>query len=129
MESDLYSAAQAGAASRSSFTGGLNMPHVLAKLTGVKFADVKQQLETDASAYAEHGMYLEHLWKNADDSSEVLFLLRVNDLNHCKQLMNRVHAEARRADPDAKLPQMVFLDGPEVIIPEGAAAAERYVGG
>jgi hypothetical protein len=105
------------------------MPHVLAKLTGVKFADVKQQLETDASGHAEHGMYLEHLWKNADDPSEVLFLLRVNDLNHCKQLMNRVHAEARRADPDAKLPQMVFLDGPETIIAEGTAAAERYVGG
>jgi hypothetical protein len=88
------------------------MAHVLAKLTGVKFADVKQQLETDKPGHAEQGMYLEHLWKNADDPNEVLFLFRVNDLNHCKQLMNRVHAEARQKDPNAKLPEVVFLDEP-----------------
>lgn len=85
------------------------MAHVLAKLNGVKFADVKRQLETDAAGHAEQGMFLEHLWKNTDDPNEVLFLFRVNDLNHCKELMNRVHAEARREDPNAKLPQMVFL--------------------
>jgi hypothetical protein len=33
------------------------MAHVLAKLTGVKFADVKQQLETDKPGHAEQGMY------------------------------------------------------------------------
>jgi hypothetical protein len=86
------------------------MAHVLAKLTGVKLADVKQQLEIDGSAHAEQGMYLEHLWRNADNPNEVLFLFRVKDLNHCKQLMSKVHAEARHKDPNAKLPDMVFLD-------------------
>jgi hypothetical protein len=33
------------------------MAHVLAKLTGVKLADVKHQLETDASSHAEQGMH------------------------------------------------------------------------
>lgn len=89
------------------------MPHVVAKLTGVKFADVKRQLETDAPGHAEQGMYLEHLWRNADDPNEVLFLFRVDDLNHCKQLMNRVHAEARAKDPNAKLPQIIFWMTPE----------------
>jgi len=86
------------------------MSHVLAKLNGVRFADIKQKLEEDASGHAEQGMYLEHLWRNADDPNEVLFLFRVNDLKHCKQLMNRVHAEACQEDPNAKLPQMIFLD-------------------
>jgi len=86
------------------------MAHVLAKLNDVKFADVKQQLEKDAPGHADQGMYLEHLWRNTDDPNEVLFLFRVNDLNHCKQLMNRVHAQARQEDPNAKLPQVVFLD-------------------
>jgi hypothetical protein len=85
------------------------MAHVLAKLSGVKFADVRQQLEKDASAHAEQGMYLDHLWKNVDDPNEVLFLFRVNDLNHCKQLMNRIHAQARQQDPNVNLPQMTFL--------------------
>lgn len=87
------------------------MSHVLAKLSGVRFTDIKQKLEEDASGHAEQGMYLEHLWKNADDPNEVLFLFLVNDLNHCKQLMNKVHAEARQENPNAKLPQMIFLDG------------------
>lgn len=85
------------------------MAHVLAKLTGVKLADVKQQLEIDRSGHAEQGMYLERLWTNADNPDEVLFLFRVNDLNHCQQLMKKVHAEARQKDPNAKLPEMVFL--------------------
>ena len=50
------------------------MAHVLAKLTGAKLTDVKQQLERDAAAYAEQGMVLEHLRKNADESEEILFL-------------------------------------------------------
>lgn len=86
------------------------MAHVLAKLNGVRFADVKQKLEEDAPGHAEQGMYLEHLWNNANDPNEVLFLFRVNDLDHCKQLMNRMHAEARQQDPNAKLPQLIFLD-------------------
>jgi hypothetical protein len=85
------------------------MAHVLAKLTGVKLADVKRQLEKDAEAHAAQGMYLEHLWKNADSPDEVLFLFRVDDLDHCMQLMNTTHAQARQQDPNAKLPQMTFL--------------------
>jgi hypothetical protein len=86
------------------------MGHVLARLIDVKFEDVKQKLEEDAAAHAEQGMYLEHLWKNTDEHNEALFLFRVNDLNHCRQLMNRVHTEARQKDPNAKLPHITFLE-------------------
>ena len=86
------------------------MAHVLAKLSGVKLADVKHQLETDASDHAEQGMYVEHLWRNSDNPDEILFLFRVNDLNHCKQMMNKIHADVRRENPDATLPDVIFLD-------------------
>ena len=92
-------------------TEGLNMAHVLAKLTGVKLADVKQQLEKDAADHAEQGMVLEHLWHNAEDPSEVLFLFRVKDLEHCRQLTRKVHEQARQDNPDMPLPDMTFLDG------------------
>jgi hypothetical protein len=85
------------------------MSHILARLSGVRIADVRRQLEKDASGHAEQGMYLEHLWKNSEEPDEVLFLFRVDDLNRCKQLMNRIHAEARQTDPNAVLPQVVFL--------------------
>lgn len=85
------------------------MAHVLAKLAGVTLADVKHQLAIDASAHAEQGMYLERLWTNSDRPGEVLFLFRVDDLDRCKQRMNRIHAEALQADPNAKLPEVVYL--------------------
>lgn len=87
------------------------MAHVLAKLTGVKLADVKQQLEKDAANHAGQGMYLEHLWHNAEDPAEVLFLFLVKDLEHCRQLTRKTYAQARQENPDVQLPQMTFLDG------------------
>jgi hypothetical protein len=86
------------------------MPHVLARLKDVRFEDVRKKLMEDAPAHARDGMYLEHLWKNADEPKEVLFLFRVDDLDHCKRKMSELHAEARRKDPKAKLPETTFLD-------------------
>ena len=87
------------------------MAHMLAKLTAVDVSNVKQKLAADASGHAEQGMHLEHLWRNADHPNEVLFLFRVDDLDRCKQLMERAHLEARLEDPHAKLPETIFLDG------------------
>ncbi|MFC5522507.1 hypothetical protein [Polaromonas jejuensis] len=87
------------------------MAHVLAKLTGVKLADVKQQLEKDAADHAEQGMVLEHLWQNAEAPGEVLFLFQVDDLDHCRQRIRKVHAQARQDNPDMPLPDMTFLEG------------------
>jgi len=87
------------------------MAHVLAKLTGAPLPAVKQQLEHDAAEHAEQGMYLEHLWQNADKPEEVLFVFQVKDLAHCQQRMREVHAQVRAKNPDAPLPELTFLDG------------------
>ena len=87
------------------------MAHVLAKLTGAPLAAVKQQLEHDAAEHAEQGMYLEHLWQNADKPEEVLFLFQVKDLAHCQQRIGEMHAKARAENPGTPLPEMTFLDG------------------
>jgi hypothetical protein len=85
--------------------------HVLLKLRDVRFEDVKQKLKADASGHNAQGMYLEHVWRNAEDPVEVLFLFRVDDLEHVMQMMKSVHAAALEEDPNAKLPQATFLDG------------------
>ena len=89
------------------------MAHVLARLNGVKFEAIKQKLGEDATEHAENGMYREHLWRNFDNANEVVFLFRVNDLNHCKELMKKRHGEALQKDPNAKLPELTFLDAPQ----------------
>jgi hypothetical protein len=87
------------------------MAHVLAKLRGARLADVKAQLDKDAASHAEQGMYLEHLWQNAEDPAEVMFLFQVTDLDHCRQLVKKTHAQARQQDPAVNLPEMTFLEG------------------
>jgi hypothetical protein len=87
------------------------MAHVLAKLTGAPLAAVKQQLENDAAEHAEQGMYLEHLWQNAENPEEVFFLFQVKDLAHCRQRIHQMHAQARAENPGVPLPEMTFLDG------------------
>lgn len=86
------------------------MAHVLAKLRGVKIEVIKQVLAQDAPQHAREGLYLEHLWQNADDADEVQFIFRATDLDHAKQFINRVHTQALKENPDASLPHMTFLE-------------------
>ncbi len=87
------------------------MSHVLAKLKGVKLADIEKALKEDAKVHANEGLFLEHLWQNDDDENEVLFLFRADDLSHAKHYIKKVHSKALVENPDVNLPQMVFLEG------------------
>ena len=46
------------------------MPHMLAKITGIKAEVIKGILKAQARGHADQGLYLEHLWKNADDQDD-----------------------------------------------------------
>ena len=86
------------------------MPHILAKLKGVKFEDIKNLLKEHAPQHDKEGLYLEHIWQNADDQNEVLFLFKANDLSHARQYIQQVHSQALKENPKANLPQMTFLE-------------------
>lgn len=86
------------------------MPHILTKLKGAKFEDIKKLLKEHAPMHAKEGMYLEYIWQNADDSNEVLFLFKVNELSHARQFINKVHSQALKENPEANLPKMTFLE-------------------
>lgn len=87
------------------------MPHMLARLRDVPYADIERILRADAPQHAEQGLRLEHLWQNADDPDEVLFLFRVDDLGVAKRFIDRAHGEALDKVADARLPVMTFLEG------------------
>ena len=86
------------------------MPHILARLKGVNVEDIKRVLEADAPQHAEQGLFLEHLWQNADDSEEIVFLFRIDNLGKAKEFINKVHTEAIAKNPQANLPYMTFLE-------------------
>ena len=52
------------------------MSHILARLRNVKFDLIESVLKADAPQHAKEGLFLKHLWQNADDSNEVLFLFQ-----------------------------------------------------
>ena len=86
------------------------MPHILARLKGVNLEDIKKLMKNDAPQHAEQGLYLEHLWQNVDDSEEVVFLFRIENLRKAKEFINKVHTEAIAKNPQANLPYMTFLE-------------------
>lgn len=85
------------------------MAHILNKMTAPIEA-VKKQLEVDKESHAAQGMYLEHLWVNDDNPDEVFFLFRVDDLNQCKNSIEKVYEKVRKENPDAVLPEKVYLN-------------------
>ena len=85
------------------------MPHVLATLKNVPLEIIKGILEKDKAFHASQGMYLEQIWQNSDDQNEVLFLFRINDIDHTQALIYKLHLDALAQDPKANLPQMTYL--------------------
>ncbi|TAL34493.1 MAG: hypothetical protein EPN93_12290 [Spirochaetes bacterium] len=86
------------------------MAHVLARLKGVNYADIRRVLVADSTRHAEQGLYLEHLWRNIDDANEILFLFWAGDIGHAREFIDTIHARALHENPQAKLPNMVFLE-------------------
>jgi len=87
------------------------MAHMLARLRGVGIDEIGKILRADAKEHAREGLYLEHLWQNADDAGEVLFLFRVDSLPQVRKFIDRVHSEALKKNPSANLPHMTYLEG------------------
>jgi hypothetical protein len=85
------------------------MPHLLATLKNVPLEIIKGILEKDKEFHASNGMHLKHLWQNADDENEVLFLFQIDDVEKTKTLIHKLHSEALMQNPKANLPTIIYL--------------------
>ena len=85
------------------------MPHLLAKLKNYSLAVVNDFLEKDKVFHASQGMYIEHVWQNADNDNEVFFLFKIDHLENTKKLIHKLHSEALEQDPNVNLPSMTYL--------------------
>ena len=85
------------------------MPHLLATLRNVPFETIKGVLENDKAFHASEEMFLEHIWQNVDDENEVLFLFRIHSIEKTKKLIEKLHSKALEQDPNANLPNMIYL--------------------
>lgn len=89
----------------------MGMDHILARIKGANMEDIKKALKADAMKHAEQGLILRHIWRNADDPDEILFIFTTPDLAGSRKFIESVHAQARKENPGAKLPEMLFLKG------------------
>jgi hypothetical protein len=87
------------------------MDHILAKIKGVKMEDIKNVLKADVAKHAEQGLILRHIWRNADDPDEIFFIFTTADLDRARKFIEMAHAEVLKENPNAILPEMLFLKG------------------
>ena len=87
------------------------MDHILARIRGMKMEDIKSVLRTDASQHAEQGLILRHIWHNADDPDEILFIFTTPNLEQARKFIETEHGETLKENPNANLPEMLFLKG------------------
>jgi hypothetical protein len=86
------------------------MAHVLARISGVNLDQMKKILKSDAPKHAENGLKLAHLWQNAEDPDETIFLFHAENVSQAKKFIRNVHMHAQNTDSEARLPKMTFLE-------------------
>jgi hypothetical protein len=87
------------------------MDHILGRMKGVKTENIKAALTADLARHAKEGLVLKHVWHNADDADETLFIFTATDLHHARKFIETEHANARKENPNANLPEMLYLKG------------------
>lgn len=85
------------------------MPHLFATLKNVALEITQEVLEEDEAFHNSQGMYLEHLWQNADDENEVMFLFQIDDVEKTRTLIHKLHSDALAQDRESNLPSMIYL--------------------
>jgi hypothetical protein len=85
------------------------MDHILGRIRGVKAEDIKAALTADVAKHSKEGLVLRHVWHNADDPDETLFIFTANDLEHAREFIKKEHSQARKENPNANLPELLYL--------------------
>ena len=84
------------------------MSHVLATFHGIE-KDLIEDMIHDHIHKHKDDIYVEHLWQNADDMDEIVFLFKVDDIDHMKQILEKVHLESIKHNPKIIPPKIIYL--------------------
>lgn len=87
------------------------MDHILCRIKGVKADDIKAALLADVEKHFKEGLVLRHIWKNADDANETLFIFTATNLDRAQEFIEMEHSKARQENPSMPLPEIIYLKG------------------
>lgn len=85
------------------------MAHILATLHGLEKDIVEELLHAHKYQHELDGLHLEHLWGNALDDEEVIFLFKTDNVEKAKQALNMIHRECMRHNPEIEPPEIIYL--------------------
>lgn len=85
------------------------MSYVLATLHWLEKDIVEDMLHEHTKKHSLEWLHLEHIWKNAEDDEEVIFLFKTDDLDKAERLLDMVHKEAMRHNYDIDPPRVIYL--------------------
>jgi hypothetical protein len=71
------------------------MDRILTRLKGVKMEDIKSVLKADAADHAEQGLVLRHIWRNADDPDEIVFIFTAADPDRARTFIGTAHEQVQ----------------------------------
>ena len=84
------------------------MAHILATLHELEKDIVEAMLHSNQ--YHElDWFHLEHLWGNAEDDEEVIFLFETDNLDKAHIVLDQIHQWAMRHNPDIEPPVVIYL--------------------
>jgi hypothetical protein len=55
------------------------------------------------------GLHLEHVWTNAEDDDEVIFLFKTDDIVKAHLFMKMVHEASLKHNQDITPPEVIYL--------------------
>lgn len=87
------------------------MDHILTRIKGPKIEEIKAILKADAVNHTKQGLMLRHIWRNADDPDEIVFIFTAEDLDGARRYIEAAHEQMLKGNPDASMPTMLFLKG------------------
>ena len=85
------------------------MSHVLAILHGLEKDIVESMLHEHTKKRTLDGLHLEHIWTNAEDDDEVVFLFKTDDMKKAHLLMDMIHKESQKHNYDINPPEIIYL--------------------
>ncbi len=85
------------------------MAHILATLHGLEKDIVEEMLHSHKYQHELDGLHLEHLWGNAEDDEEVIFLFKTDDLDKAHEALDQIHQWAMQHNPEIEPPVVIYL--------------------
>jgi hypothetical protein len=85
------------------------MAHILATLHGLEKDVVEELLHAHKFQHELDGLHLEHLWSNAEDDEEVIFLFKTDNVDTARLALEKIHRDCMRHNPEIEPPEMITL--------------------